>query len=468
MSPERFAGCAIPDRRPEGERQSVPFTEVVMADELPANCRTLAIIEYDGTMDPLEHLSRFENAALLHRYTDGIKCRVFVTTLARAAQQWFNQLSTGSIRSFQEFNAATLEVPSATQEVKIIAFSQGLLDRDFFKSLAKKPVSKFDALLARAAKYINMEDSQAAKKESRGRKEKSIHSTNVPSPSSIAVEGKCLLARPKSWKDDPTIPCLISFVVFTTTTTILLKNADISRTKSKGLSKMDIYKNMYAGRKLGVRDHIRRNLGCGGNGRCSSYPIRTNGETGPKNSHNDALVITALLANYEVGRIFIDSESSADTLFGEAYDQMKLKDIPLKKVNTSLYEFAGEVVYPRGMILLPLTLGTRTPRKTCMLKFLVMDVPSAYNTILGRPTLNAFQAIISTYHIKIKFSTFGGVGEVQGDPLQSKKCYVEVVCKGQKRSTKETHLQVPSNRREKKIQQEGEGTSPKVQPTEEL
>ncbi|KAL0354323.1 UNVERIFIED_CONTAM: hypothetical protein Sangu_1013600 [Sesamum angustifolium] len=58
----------------------------------------------------------------------------------------------------QRFNAATLEVPSATQGVKASAFSQGLLDGDFFKSLTKKPVSKFDALLARAAKYINMED----------------------------------------------------------------------------------------------------------------------------------------------------------------------------------------------------------------------------------------------------------------------------------------------------------------------
>ncbi|KAL0405212.1 UNVERIFIED_CONTAM: hypothetical protein Slati_3835100 [Sesamum latifolium] len=135
----------------------------------------------------MEHLSRFENAALLYRYTDEIKCRVFVTTFARAAQQWFNQLPLGAIGSFQEFhslflhqfassrklcktelsllavrqkddeslkeylqrfNAATLEMPAATQEVKASAFSQGLLDGDFFKSLAKKPVSKFDALLA--------------------------------------------------------------------------------------------------------------------------------------------------------------------------------------------------------------------------------------------------------------------------------------------------------------------------------
>ncbi|KAL0455607.1 UNVERIFIED_CONTAM: hypothetical protein Slati_0899900 [Sesamum latifolium] len=173
------------------------------------NCCMPAIVEYDGTTDPMEHLPRFENAALLHRYTDGIKFRVFVTTFARAAQQWFNQLPVGAIGSFQEFrslflhqfassrklhkielslfavrqrddeplkeylqrfNAAALEVPSATQEVKASAFLQGLSDRDFFKSLAKKPASKFDALLARAAKYINVEDAQAAKKESRGEK----------------------------------------------------------------------------------------------------------------------------------------------------------------------------------------------------------------------------------------------------------------------------------------------------------
>ncbi|KAL0329202.1 UNVERIFIED_CONTAM: hypothetical protein Sradi_4906900 [Sesamum radiatum] len=70
----------------------------------------------------------------------------------------------------QRFNVAALEVPSATQEVKASAFSEGLLDEDFFKSLDKKPVSKFDVLLVRATKYIDMEDAQAAKKESRGEK----------------------------------------------------------------------------------------------------------------------------------------------------------------------------------------------------------------------------------------------------------------------------------------------------------
>ncbi|KAL0427973.1 UNVERIFIED_CONTAM: hypothetical protein Slati_2972100 [Sesamum latifolium] len=208
------ATLAIP--RPEavqGPAKQLPAQagDEVMADELPVNCRTPAIAEYDGTIDPPEHLSQFENATLLHRYTDGIKCQVLVTTFARAAQQWFNQLPPAVIGSFREFhslflhqfasskkyrktelslffirqkegeslkdylqrfNTTALEVPSVTQEVKASAFAQGLMNGDFLKSLTKKPATKFDVLLARAAKYINMEDAQASKREERGEKQK--------------------------------------------------------------------------------------------------------------------------------------------------------------------------------------------------------------------------------------------------------------------------------------------------------
>ncbi|KAL0296167.1 UNVERIFIED_CONTAM: hypothetical protein Sradi_6668800 [Sesamum radiatum] len=79
---------------------------------------------------------------------------------------------------------------------------------------------------------------------------------------------------------------------------------------------------------------------------------------GPRTQGNDALVITTLLANYQIERVFIDSGSLTDILFGEAYDQMPLGGAPLEEVDTSLYGFAGEVVHPRRMVSLPLSLGT--------------------------------------------------------------------------------------------------------------
>ncbi|KAL0445127.1 UNVERIFIED_CONTAM: hypothetical protein Slati_2235400 [Sesamum latifolium] len=91
-----------------------------MSDELPMNCRTLVIAKYDGTTDPQEYLSRFKNAALLHRYTNGIKCRVFVTIFAWATQQWFNQLPPVVIGSFESsvlFSCTNSQAAGSTERL---------------------------------------------------------------------------------------------------------------------------------------------------------------------------------------------------------------------------------------------------------------------------------------------------------------------------------------------------------------
>ncbi|KAL0355485.1 UNVERIFIED_CONTAM: hypothetical protein Sradi_3995400 [Sesamum radiatum] len=74
--------------------------------------------------------------------------------------------------------------------------------------------------------------------------------------------------------------------------------------------------------------------------------------------------------------------------------------------------------------------------------------------------------------MKIKFPTPGGVGEVQGDHLQARKCYVEVVRKGQKRNPNEDRQGVPPSKKGKETVAEGAPgemeTPAKVQPAEEL
>ena len=63
------------------------------------------------------------------------------------------------------------------------------------------------------------------------------------------------------------------------------------------------------------------------------------------------------------------------------------------------------------------------------MKFLVVNSPSAYNTIMGRPSLNLFQAIASTYHMKIKFPTASGIGEEVGDKKQAREYYASMLRK---------------------------------------
>ncbi|XP_075515415.1 uncharacterized protein LOC142550058 [Primulina tabacum] len=153
--------------------------------------------------------------------------------------------------------------------------------------------------------------------------------------------------------------------------------------------------------------------------------------------HNDALVIQARVANYDVLRVFVDNESSVNVIFKEALVQMDLHEYPLESVETALFGFAGHAVYPEGEITLPLTLGSGNLRKTVMTVFTVVDAPSSYNIILGRPAMNEMRAVASIYHQKTKFPIRGQVGEVKGDQPSSRKCYGETVRVDQKRVRRE-------------------------------
>ncbi|XP_058075820.1 uncharacterized protein LOC131224316 [Magnolia sinica] len=65
-----------------------------------------------------------------------------------------------------------------------------------------------------------------------------------------------------------------------------------------------------------------------------------------------------------------------------------------------------------------------------MVDFLVVNVPSVHNVILGKPSLNAMRAVISTYHLMMKFPVEGGIGYLRGDQRKAWRCYAITVKKG--------------------------------------
>ncbi|GAV71653.1 LOW QUALITY PROTEIN: hypothetical protein CFOL_v3_15143, partial [Cephalotus follicularis] len=108
--------------------------------------------------------------------------------------------------------------------------------------------------------------------------------------------------------------------------------------------------------------------------------------------HDDPVVVTLLVELFTMKRILIDSGSSADILYKHAFDQLRIPADQLKPVKTPLVGFVGETIHPLGSIKLSVVAGT-APRQTQVeMTFLVVDTPSPYNAIVGRPGLNLLEA----------------------------------------------------------------------------
>ena len=73
--------------------------------------------------------------------------------------------------------------------------------------------------------------------------------------------------------------------------------------------------------------------------------------------HDDAIVITLLIADYTTRRVLVDNGSSTDILYYPAFQQMKLEQDQLRLMYSPLIGFGGTKVQPVGTITLPMVVG---------------------------------------------------------------------------------------------------------------
>ncbi|XP_075507412.1 uncharacterized protein LOC142544238 [Primulina tabacum] len=470
-----------------------PFAEIIVREPLPGNFKSAKIKDYDGNADPEEHLARFENMSILHCYTDRIKCKVFLTILVDSAQRWFEGLAPQSISSFkdfqkvlshhfssskkykknafslfevkqsteeslrayiQRFNRVALDVPTCATETKTTAFTQGLREGEFFKSLTKKVPVDFEDLLSWAKKYINMEEAQKQKREAvkkergdrvskpeeRGQERGNPGHFSQHMPLKTAREREVQeCSRDLAPDHQLSLPekrgfCTFHKVCYHNTEDCKTLKGNYVSSSIPGPShnnrepRLPPWTSRRTSRQPGssARGGGMRNSPRGEPGRRREpEPERkknlppatglikmisggsTDGDSnrarksrsrrecmevegtrkneavisfGPKDlrganlPHNDALVIQARVANYDILRVFIDSGSSVNVIFKDAFVQMDLQGFHLEVVETALFGFAGHVVYLEGEIVLPLTLGSQDLKKTVMTSFTVVDL----------------------------------------------------------------------------------------------
>ena len=106
---------------------------------------------------------------------------------------------------------------------------------------------------------------------------------------------------------------------------------------------------------------------------------------------------------------------------------MRIERERLVLTNAPFVRFRGMKVYPLEVVTLPVMVGDYPQQITKDVTFLVINCSSAFNAIVGQPTLNLWKAVTSTYHLMIKFPTVYGVREVHGDQVAACECYIAIL-----------------------------------------
>ena len=141
------------------------------------------------------------------------------------------------------------------------------------------------------------------------------------------------------------------------------------------------------------------------------------GEDAPRlaTPHNDPLVVEMKIANALVRRILVDTGSSVDIITKDCLQKLSHPGRAVDPITTPVLGFGGQEVTPAGTVRLPVRFGDKTRFRSLEVDFLVVDVPTAYNVILGRPTLHKAKAVVAPYLLQLQFETDDGtVGELRG------------------------------------------------------
>ncbi|GFZ17254.1 hypothetical protein Acr_26g0005240 [Actinidia rufa] len=359
-----------------------------------------------------------------------------------------HQKETESLKDFvKRFNQAILEVEDPSDKVIIMAMMEGLRPGPLFDSLSKNVPETLSALQSKVDKYIAAEGREETRykrpdrdpKRSNNRRPRTpprrpefiLPPLNAPVAQVLSeIKHEEFVKWPEKIKTDPQKRNRNKYYEFhwdhghNTEDCFQLKEQIADLIKRGYLRKYVTDRpppNSLERRKRHARSAFRLveeeiyNLSSPCVGDQPPITFSSDDLRGLHLPHDDALVVSAVIANFNVQRILIDSGSSTDILFISAFEKIKIVLDKLHPFHTPLIGFGGNTTQPLGWINLPITLGTEPHQTTIWQDFIVVDCPSPYNAILGRPTLRGIKAITSTYHLKMKFPTLTGIGEVKGD-----------------------------------------------------
>jgi hypothetical protein len=131
--------------------------------------------------------------------------------------------------------------------------------------------------------------------------------------------------------------------------------------------------------------------------------------------HIDAMVINCSVAGWDLHKVLVDNGSQADIIFLHAFDRMGISHNLLKPSDNPLYGFGGKGTFPVGKIELPLSFGVAPNARSEKVTFDIVDMVYPYNAIMGRGSINKFEAAIHRLYLCMKIPGPQGAITVYGN-----------------------------------------------------
>ena len=79
-----------------------PFTCKIEGAKLPRRFHQPTFTIYNGRMDPVKHVSQFNQMMTVHSKDKALLCKVFPSSLGLVAMRWYDGLKPNSIGSFKQ------------------------------------------------------------------------------------------------------------------------------------------------------------------------------------------------------------------------------------------------------------------------------------------------------------------------------------------------------------------------------
>jgi hypothetical protein len=131
--------------------------------------------------------------------------------------------------------------------------------------------------------------------------------------------------------------------------------------------------------------------------------------------HIDAMVINCSVAGWDLHKVLVDNGSQAGIIFLHAFDRMGINHSLVKPSDNPLYGFGGKGTFPVGTIELPLSFGVAPNARSEQITFDIVDMVYPYNAIMGRGSINKFEAAIHGLYLYMKILGPQGAITVYGN-----------------------------------------------------